>query len=264
MKLRKKERERSHFTHQDFASVLSKYKYQLNVGDITAGTIFSEEKKGFLVDIGESIVAYLPNNEIRISRHEKTKPFSNNSREFFIVAHNKKVKQLILSIKRLEYIRGWERIKQIKQEDATISLSIHKINKGGLITAIEGIQGFIPNSHMVDINKKKVIVSKKIKCQILFINEKTNTVVLSQKRAILKNLMSKIHVGQNVIGVIIKIHKYGVFINVYGFPALLHASEINNKISDVKNFYTGNHMLVQIIHIDTKHGRLSVSTKRLG
>lgn len=263
MKSRKKERERSYFTHQDFGSVLSKYKYKLSIGDITAGTIFSDEKRGFLVDIGENIVAYLPNDEIRINRYEKTKPFTNNSREFFIVAHNKKVKQLILSIKRLEYIRGWERIKQIKQEDATINLDIYKINKGGLITAVEGIQGFIPNSHMVDISEKKIIISKQIKCQLLFVNEKTNSIVLSQKRAALKNLIPKIHVGQNVTGIIIKIQKYGVFISIHGFPALLHASEISDKINNTEKFYIGGHLLVQIIHIDTKQGRLSVSTKYL-
>ncbi len=144
------------FTHQDFASVLDKYKYKLSVGDITAGTIFSKEKQGFLVDIGEDVAAYLPKNEISLSKYKRTAPFVNNSREFFILAYNKKANQLILSVKRLEYIRGWERIKQIKREDATIKIHIDKINKGGLIVALEGIQGFIPNSHIANIQEKKI------------------------------------------------------------------------------------------------------------
>ncbi len=256
-------RDQKYFTHQDFASMLNKYKYQLNVGDITGGIIFSEEKNGFLVDIGESIAAYLPNDEVKISKYEKARPLTYSSREFFIIASNKRARQLILSTKRLEYIKGWERIKQIKQEDATIKLDIHKINKGGLITVVEGIQGFIPNSHIVDIKEKKIITGKKIKCCILFINEKTNTIVLSQKRAALKSLISKIQLNQRVKGTVINTQKYGVFISIYGFPALLHASEINDGISSMKNIYIGSRLIVRIIHIDTKQGRLSVSRKGL-
>lgn len=252
------------FTHYDFASMLSMYKYQLNVGDITGGTIFSYEKKGFLVDIGENIAAYLPEDEVSIDRYETTSPLINNSREFFIIACNKKAKQLIVSIKRLEYIRGWRRIKQIKQEDAIVSLKINKVNKGGLIANLEGIQCFVPNSHIINIKEKKSMIRLKIKCQLLFINEKTNTVILSQKRAVLKNLLSKIHIGQNVIGTIIKIQEYGVFVNISGFTALLHISEIDNKICSIKSLNVGNHIHVQIIHIDIQQGRLSVSTKRSG
>jgi small subunit ribosomal protein S1 len=259
----KETRSLNSFTHRDFASMLYKYKYRLNIGDITGGTIFSREKKGFLVDIGEYVAAYLPDDEVSISKYKKTEPFANTSREFFIVAYNKKAKQLILSIKRLEYIRGWRRIKQIKKEDGAICLYINRVNKGGLITSFEGIQGFIPNSHIVNIKEKKGMVSQKTVCQILFINEKTNTIVLSQRRATLKKLLSKIYVGQNTKGVIAKIQHYGAFINIYGFLALLHISEINTETSSIKTLYVGKRISVQIIHIDTKQGRLSVSTKRL-
>lgn len=34
------------FTHRNFAAVLQKYKYDLNLGDIVAGTIFSFELNG--------------------------------------------------------------------------------------------------------------------------------------------------------------------------------------------------------------------------
>lgn len=253
------------FTHQDFASMLYRYKYRLNVGDITGGTIFSQEKKGFLVDIGENVAAYLPEDEIRISEYKKTRPFINNSREFFIVAYNRKIQRLILSIKRLEYIRGWQRIKQINKEDAVITIKINKINRGGLITAVEGVRGFIPNSHTADIQDKKSLINQKINCQPLFINERTNTIILSHKRATLKKLLPKIYIGKHIAGVIKQIRHYGAFIDIYGFIALLHVSEIaDENLKDVNTFHVGNQIAVQIIHIDTKQGRLSVSTKNLG
>lgn len=255
---------RKNFTHRDFASVLNKYKYQLNIGDITAGIIFSEEKEGFLVDIGESIAAYLPKDEININKYNITVPKINTSREFFILAYNKKSQQLIVSIKRLEYIRGWQRIKQLKKEDITLQLYINKINKGGIITTIEGLQGFIPNSHINNIKLKKALINHKIQCKLLFIQDKTNTIIISHKRAILTNLLSKICVGQILTGKIHSIQSYGLFINIHGFLGLLHISEIENKnLLDADLFYIGNSISIKIIHIDTKQGRLSVSRKHI-
>lgn len=252
------------FTHKDFASVLNRYKYKLNIGDITGGTIFSQEKKGFLVDIGEPIAAYLPKDEISINKYKRTFPIINNSREFFILAYNKTSKQLILSIKRLEYIRGWQRIKQIKNEDITINLHINNTNKGGLLTTFEGIQGFIPNSHIANIKLKQSFVNQTIQCKILFINDKTNTIIFSHKRAALKNLLSTIYIGQIITGKIAKIQNYGIFVDIHGFLALLHISEIgNDEINNLSLFHIGNCISVQIIHIDTQQGRLSLSRRNI-
>lgn len=264
MNLKKKNPKYNLFTHKDFASLLNKYKYKLNIGDITAGIIFSKEKKGFLVDIGEPIVAYLPIDEISINKSNVTNPIINNSREFFILAYNRTLRQLIVSIKRLEYIRGWQRIKQINKEDITSNLYIENINKGGLITHLEGIQGFIPNSHITDIQAKPSLIYQRLKCKILFINEKTNTIIFSNKRATLKELLNTISMGQIVNGTINKIQNYGIFINIYGFTALLHISEIGKEnLNNIEIFHIGNTIKVQIIHIDIQQGRLSVSRRNL-
>ena len=258
------QKSRQGFTYQDFASVLNKYKYKLNIGDITAGTIFSKEKQGFLVDIGENIAGYLPKDEISLSKYEKTVSTVNHSREFFILACNKKTGQLILSTKRLDYMRGWERIKQLKDEDIILNIKINRINKGGLITTIEGIQGFIPNSHIGKTQNKEILINQNIKCQLLFVNEKTNTLILSRKRAKLKNMMTQIYIGKKVKGIIKKIQPYGIFISVQGFLALMHISELAKIDSlETEQFHIGNHISIQIIHIDTQQGRLSVSRKYL-
>lgn len=252
------------FTHKNFATLLNKYKYKLNIGDITAGIIFSKEKRGFLVDIGEPIVAYLPIDEVSINKFRQTIPVLNISREFFILAYNKTSKQLIVSIKRLDYIRGWKRIKQIQDEDITSNLYIEKINKGGLITSLEGIHGFIPNSHITDIKSKPKLLYDRLKCKILFINDKTNTIIFSNKRARLEELLSTIHIGQLINGIITQIQKYGLFIDIHGFTGLLHISEIGpDNLNNLKIFYIGNILKVRIIHIDTKQGRLSVSRRNI-
>lgn len=253
------------FTESNFASILNEYKYNLHLGDIVAGTIFSIEKQGFLVDIGIKIAGYLPHEEASLSSTPQDtylQNLDNITREFFLLAYNKHSQQLILSIKRLEYIRGWKRIKQLENENIILNLSIKNQNKGGIITQLEGIQGFVPNSHLAQhtyLNKRY------IQCKLLLANEKHNKLILSNKKAVLSVATNKLKIGDTVSGKIIKIENYGVFIEIYGMSGLLHISEIGYK--NIKNintiFQIGNTIKVKILNIDIQQGRLSVSTKNI-
>ena len=262
----KKLKAKQGFTHKNFAALLSEYKYNISLGDIVGGTIFSEETQGFLVDIGAKIAAYLPKEENSIySSCPEITNIINITREFFILAYNQSSKQLILSIRRLEYIRAWSRIKQMQSEDIITYLKIKRANKGGLLIIVEGIQGFIPNSHVADDYLKNDIINRTIPCQFLIANEKLNKIILSNKRAILTNCKNMIYIGQKVEGIITKVTDYGIFIKINQIPALLHISEIGHKHIDKLEtiFKTGNKITVKIIHIDKKQGRLSVSRRSL-
>nr|QCI06349.1 ribosomal protein S1 [Dictyurus purpurascens] len=250
-----------------FAYILKKYNYQLNPGDIVAGTIIYQEKEGFLVNIGDKISGYLPVEEINLQLINKKSLFINQTRDFFLIKYNTDLKQYILSIKRLEYIRGWKRIKQMQLEDIIFSLKIKHINKGGIITYLEGIQGFIPKSHVyfnIDINTDK-IKNKEIRCKLLITNEQKNQLILSTKSAILKLSKHKFRIREIIYGRIVKIKSYGLFVEIYGIIALLHISEIGFKhIQDINNiFYLGKLIKIKIIHIDIKQGRISVSKQNI-
>lgn len=251
-----------------FTNILQEYKYKLNSGDIVAGTIFFQELNGFLVNIGDHISGYLPQDEINqqfAQNQNNQNLLINITRDFFIIKYNIKLKQYILSIKRLEYIRSWKRIKQIQLENCTFNLKINYINKGGLITYLEGIQAFIPKSH-IDITKKiNLLPQKSIQCKILKINDQKNQLILSAKSAFISLLKHKFRIGEIIYGTIIKIKSYGLFIKINKIIALLHISEISNKyIANINNiFYIGKLIKIKIIHIDKKQGRISVSKRNI-
>ena len=250
------------FTNNDFAYMLNQYNYSISAGDIVAGNIFHKEKQGFLVDIGEEIAGYLPFEEtsLRTTTDANLNYLIHATREFFILAYQQKSKQLLLSIKRLEYIRAWKRIKQIETEDIILTLQSQGFNKGGIITVLEGLQGFIPNSHLIN---KSCITHQNIKCKLLLADEKANKLILSHKKAILDISTNKFKIGDLVMGKIIKIKPYGIFIDIYGIPGLLHISEIGSKniINITTMFHIGDSIKVKILHIDMEQGRLSVSRK---
>nr|QVY57928.1 30S ribosomal protein S1 [Betaphycus gelatinus] len=258
------------FTENNFASLLKEYKYHLHVGDIVAGTIFNQEYQGFLVDIGTNIVGYLPKEEISLSYYAYDDKYyleniTNITREFFLLAYNKESQQLILSIKRLEYIRAWKRIKQIENEDAILNLPINNKNKGGVTTLLEGIKGFIPNSHLELTTVTIFEKNTHIQCKLLLADEKHNKLILSHKKAILSIIASKLKIGNTVNGKIVKIEDYGIFLTIYGITSLLHISEIGDEnICNLKQiFNVGDLIKVKILHIDMKQGRISVSKRSI-
>nr|YP_009399600.1 ribosomal protein S1 [Dictyomenia sonderi]ARW69206.1 ribosomal protein S1 [Dictyomenia sonderi] len=243
-----------------FAEILKKYNYRLHSGDIVAGTITHNEKIGFLVDIGTDKVGYLPKEELIINFNniiQNNLMLINTTRDFFLITENINTKQYILSIKRLDYIRAWKRIKQMYIEDIIFKLPIYHINKGGIITYLEGIQGFIPKSH-VCCKIKSNITSK-----ILTINDNKNQLILSNKSAQLKISSHKFKIGELLYGKIIILKSYGLFIDIYGIKALLHISEIGNINHNTKAFIKGQLIKIKIIHLNIKHGQVSASIRQL-
>lgn len=252
------------FTHKNFARVLNQYQYQFNTGDIIAGTVFSQEENGYLVDIGDNNAAYLPNEEISVLVDTSTNISNYKTQEFFILASNPDSKQLILSLRRLRYIRSWDRIKQIKQEDIILEVEVKSLNKGGIIVEVESIRGFVPNSHLAYMINKEKLIGHKLSCKLLIANEHFNQLVLSNRCAVLEKMLDHIQIGLEIHAPITEIKPYGIFFNVNNIPALLHISEIPekylNNITD--NFPINQDKIIKIIHIDIKQGRLSVALQK--
>ena len=244
--------------------MLEQYSYNLHPGDIVAGKILYKETQGLIVNIGDQVAGYLPIEEISLKFNQSIVDnlLINMTREFFILTYNKTQKQLILSIKRLEYMQSWKRIKQIQKENIIFQLPIISLNKGGIITYLENIQSFIPNSH-ISKNNYNYQNTQNIICKILIIDEKNNQIILSNKSAILDLSKHKFFIGEIVYGKIVRIKKYGLFLEINKIIALLHISEIgSNYISNLyKSFSLQQIIKVKIIHIDFKQGRLSLSKK---
>nr|YP_009400013.1 ribosomal protein S1 [Tolypiocladia glomerulata]ARW69832.1 ribosomal protein S1 [Tolypiocladia glomerulata] len=250
---------------EDFAEILKEYKYEIQEGDIVAGKILYYEKTGFLVEIGSKRSGYLPNEEIYIRCDDENDNnikilFLNTVRDFFLVTQNLQNKQYILSLRRLDYIRAWKRIKQLYTEDITFNLKINSINKGGIITYLEGIQGFIPKSHLLINSYNKGIKSTFIHCRLLNLNENKNQLILSNRSAQLVKLKHKFKLGELLYGKITVIRTYGIFIDIYTIKALLHSSEIQFRNLKMP-LKIGKFIKIKIIYLNIKQGLVSVSTK---
>ncbi len=255
------------FTHEDFEALLDKYDYHFNPGDIVPGTVFSIEPRGALIDIGAKTAAYLPIQEMSINRVEAADEVlqSNETREFFILTDENEDGQLTLSIRRIEYMRAWERVRQLQTEDATVRSDVFATNRGGALVRIEGLRGFIPGSHISTRKPKEDLVGEDLPLKFLDVDEERNRLVLSHRRALVERKMNGLQVGEVVIGAVRCLKPYGAFIDIGGVSGLLHISEISHDHIDTPTsvLNVNDEIKVMIIDLDAERGRISLSSKQL-
>lgn len=255
------------FTLEDFAALLDKYDYHFSPGDIVPGKVFSLEPRGALIDIGAKTAAFIPIQEMSINRVDNPEEVlqSNETREFFILTDENEDGQLTLSIRRIEYMRAWERVRQLQTEDATVRSLVFATNRGGALVRIEGLRGFIPGSHISTRKPKEDLVGEELPLKFLEVNEDRNRLVLSHRRALVERKMNRLEVGEVVIGSVRGIKPYGAFIDIGGVSGLLHISEISHDHIDTPHsvFDVNHEVKVMIIDLDAERGRISLSTKQL-
>lgn len=255
------------FTHDDFAALLDKYDYNFSPGDTVVGTVFSLEPKGALIDIGAKTAAYIPIQEMSINRVDSPGEVLqfDETREFFILSDENEDGQLTLSIRRIEYMRAWERVRQLQAEDATVRSSVFATNRGGALVRIEGLRGFIPGSHISTRKPKEELLGEELPLKFLEVDEDRNRLVLSHRRALVERKMNRLEVGEVVVGTVRGIKPYGAFIDIGGVSGLLHISEISHDHIDTPHsvFGVNDELKVMIIDLDADRGRISLSTKQL-
>ena len=259
--------ENAGFTQEEFASLLGKYDYNFKPGDLVKGTVFALEPKGAMIDIGAKTAAFMPMQEVSINRVEGLSDVlqPSESREFFIMTEENEDGQLALSIRRIEYQRAWERVRQLQKEDATIYSEVFATNRGGALVRVEGLRGFIPGSHISARKIKEDLEGEYLPLKFLEVDEERNRLVLSHRRALVEKKMNRLEVGEVVVGSVKGIKPYGAFIDIGGVSGLLHISEISHEhIETPHNVLNVNdQMKVMIIDLDSERGRISLSTKAL-
>ncbi|AGY57354.1 30S ribosomal protein S1 [Gloeobacter kilaueensis] len=255
------------FTRDDFEKLLSQYDYRFNPGDIVKGTVFSLEPRGALIDIGAKTAAYLPLQEMSINRVDDPSEVlhEGDTLDFFILSDENEEGQLTLSIRRIEYMKAWERVRKLQSEDQTVRAKIFAVNRGGALVRIEGLRGFIPGSHLSTREPKEELIGEELPLKFLEVDEERNRLVLSHRRALVERRMNKLEAGQVVIGRVRGIKPYGAFIDIGGVSGLLHISEISHDHIETPHsvFNVGDEVKVMVIDLDAERGRISLSTKQL-
>ena len=142
---------------------------------------------------------------------------------------------ILLSKRKADRIRGWEKIIETKSEGDVVTGRVVRRIKGGLLVDI-GVPVFLPASQ-VDIRRPGDIsrfIGKEVECVVLKIDVEGRNIVISRRKLIeeerrssKEKIMAEIEVGQRRKGVIKNISDFGVFVDLGGVDGLLHISDLS-------------------------------------
>ncbi|MGN0056230.1 MAG: 30S ribosomal protein S1 [Atopobiaceae bacterium] len=243
-------------------------------GDLVTGTVVKIEHDEVLLDIGYKSEGVIPARELSIRKDVDPSEVVHlgDTIEALVLQKEDKEGRLILSKKRAEYERAWNRVEEKFQKGENVEGEVIEVVKGGLILDI-GLRGFLPAS-LVDLRRVKDLnayLGTRIEARVIEMDRNRNNVVLSRRvvleearKAERQEILSKLKVGMRLKGTVSSIVDFGAFVDLGGIDGLVHISELSwnhvNHPSEVVK--VGQEVEVQVLDVDLNRERISLGLKQ--
>jgi len=180
---------------------------------------------------------------------------------------------VVLSKKKADRIRGWERVMQAyKVGDVVKGKAVRKI-KGGLLIDI-GVHVFLPASQ-IDVRRvgdPGDWIGRDLECKIIKIDEERRNIVLSRRKMLeeerdkmKKDLLGSIQRGEVRRGIVKNITEFGAFIDLGGIDGLLHITDMSwGRIQHPSEMLKVDQTVeVKVLDFDPVRERISLGLKQL-
>ncbi len=172
----------------------------------------------------------------------------------------------------------WEEACRLYEQDEKVCLNVIGYNRGGLLVNGEGLQGFVPISHLVEAPPKEIesdewlssYTGRSMELKVIECDQERGRVVFSERAAlsepgIRNQLLHELCPGDSVVGTVTNITDFGVFVDLGGVEGLVHVSEISwGRVHHPGDaVFLGQSLSVYVIQVDQEHARVALSVKRL-
>src|SRR3989338_9223729 len=194
-----------------------------------------------------------------------------------------------LSLRDATHEINWQKLKEMKDNEELVNVKITGVNKGGLLTNVNGLAAFLPVSQLSpenyprveDADKQKILkelqkfVGKTMEVKVLDLLESEGKLILSEKAKTdkaLKEILKNYQKGDTIEGKITGIADFGAFIK---FPlsekskeetseveGLIHISELDWQLvqNPAEVVSVGNIVKAKIIDINNNQVFLSLKS----
>ena len=243
-------------------------------GDLVDGVVVKLEHDEVLVDIGFKSEGVIPSRELSIRKDADPSDIVSlgDKIEALVLQKEDKDGRLVLSKKRAEYERAWNRIEEKFNAGENVEGEVIEVVKGGLILDI-GLRGFLPAS-LVDLRRVKdldMYLNTEIEARVIEMDRNRNNVVLSRRvvleesrKAERSEILSKLKSGMRLKGTVSSIVDFGAFVDLGGIDGLIHISELSwnhvNHPSEVVK--VGQEVEVEVLDVDLNRERISLGLKQ--
>jgi len=181
---------------------------------------------------------------------------------------------VVLSKKKADFMRVWERIRLAYENDQPVEGTLVKKIKGGVVVDLMGVDAFLPGSQIALRRVPNIdeLLGQKYEFKIIKLNKRRRNIVVS-RRVILETeragkrekLMKELQKDQVRKGVVKNITDFGAFIDLGGVDGLLHITDMSwGRISHPSEMVQiGAELEVKVLDIDWQRERISLGLKQL-
>jgi small subunit ribosomal protein S1 len=181
---------------------------------------------------------------------------------------------VVLSKKKADFMRVWERIRVAYENDQPVAGILTKKIKGGVVVDLMGVDAFLPGSQIALRRVPNVdeLLSQTFDFKIIKLNKRRRNIVVS-RRVILEQeragkrerLMKELQKDQIRKGVVKNITDFGAFIDLGGVDGLLHITDMSyGRVTHPSEMVAiGQEVEVKVLDIDWERERISLGLKQL-
>ncbi|MCL5267082.1 MAG: 30S ribosomal protein S1 [Bacteroidetes bacterium] len=243
---------------------------QFDAGEIVKGRIIGLTDNDVIVDIGFKSSGLVPKIEFPNLNELK----AGDEVEVFLDSVEDQDGQVVLSRRRADFIRIWDRIVDAHENQTVLQGTVLRRVKGGLMVNLMGLESFLPGSQ-VDVKPVRdfdSFVGKTMDFRVVKINEAAENVVVSHKALLeaeleeqRKRILSKLEKGLILEGNVKAITEFGVFVDLGGVDGLIHITDLSwgrvNHPSEIVKL--DQKIQVVVTDFDEEKKRISLSMKAL-
>jgi len=132
----------------------------------------------------------------------------------------------------------WQWARKVYEGDELVDLPVVGYNRGGLLVQAQGMRGFVPLSHVLDLCQEsrqthlpdlETFVGRTLRLRVIEFDPPRGRLVLSERAAQAApgrrwELLRCLKPGERVIGVVTNLTPFGAFVDLGGVEGLIHVS----------------------------------------
>jgi small subunit ribosomal protein S1 len=261
----------------DFEAALENYLHsdfgEIEDGSIINGTVVKIGDEHILVDVNFKSEGQIPTDEFK-DRDGNVTVNVGDKVDVFVVHKDDMEGTIALSHRRAKRMKVLDELEALQEQEKNVKGTIIQRIKGGYTVEIQGIEAFLPGSH-VDLRPvpdMDALVNQEFEFRILKINRKRSNVIVS-RRVILEEerekqrekLLETLEEGQVLSGKVKNITEYGVFVDLGGLDGLLHITDMSwKRIKHPKEMVQmGDTLELKVLNYDREAQKVSLGMKQL-
>src|SRR3989441_273091 len=239
-------------------------------GEIVKSKVLRVTDTAVILDVGFKSEGAVPIDEFKDARSLK----EGDEVEVFLEHLEDQEGAVVLSKKKADFMRVWERIREAHEKDEAVTGTLVKKIKGGVVVDLMGVDAFLPGSQIALRRVPNIdeLLGQSFEFKIIKLNKRRRNIVVS-RRVLLEAerktkrdvLMKELSVNQVRKGVVKNITDFGAFIDLGGVDGLLHITDMSyGRVSHPSEMVQISQELeVKVLDIDWERERISLGLKQL-